>query len=247
MVDIPTLDIEDYDPELNEEEETVEDKSGGALTFAIVGAGQGGGRMAKAFYDMGYTKTVAVNTARSDLNGLDIPDNQKFLIDEHAAQGAGKDQAKAQAASELSGALSGRAAALDRSTVALLGLPFPRDHTALAVVVGRRCSDRRSGESRAPTRDPRPGVDRRPLGRIPDRNGLAGSRALRRDASLPDGPGGIVSADRRERRLPADGGRRSAGHPLPLKAASSWGFDADSGSIVKYGPGIHNLSGGLRQ
>ena len=40
--------------------------------------------MAKAFYDMGYTKTVAVNTARSDLNGLDLPDNQKFLVDEHA-------------------------------------------------------------------------------------------------------------------------------------------------------------------
>ena len=100
MVDIPTLEIEDYDPELNEEEEAVEDKSGGALTYAIVGAGQGGGRMAKAFYDMGYTKTVAVNTARSDLNGLDLPENQKFLVDEHGEQGAGKDQAKAEAAIE---------------------------------------------------------------------------------------------------------------------------------------------------
>ena len=28
MVDIPTLDIEDYDPDLNEEQESVEDKSG---------------------------------------------------------------------------------------------------------------------------------------------------------------------------------------------------------------------------
>jgi len=100
MVDIPTLDIEDYDPELNEEEESVEDKSGGALTYAIVGAGQGGGRMAKAFYDMGYTKTLAVNTARSDLNGLDIPAEQKFLVDEHGEQGAGKDQKKAEAAIE---------------------------------------------------------------------------------------------------------------------------------------------------
>ena len=42
MVDIPTLDIEDYDPDLNEEEESVEDKSGGALTYAIVGAGHCG-------------------------------------------------------------------------------------------------------------------------------------------------------------------------------------------------------------
>ena len=30
-LDIPELDIEDYDPELNEEEESVEDKSGGAM------------------------------------------------------------------------------------------------------------------------------------------------------------------------------------------------------------------------
>ena len=100
MVDIPTLDIEDYDPDLNEEPESNEDKSGGALTYAIVGAGQGGGRMAKAFFDMGYTKTVVVNTARSDLNGLDLPEDQKFLVDEHGEQGAGKDQAKAAAAIE---------------------------------------------------------------------------------------------------------------------------------------------------
>ena len=32
MVDIPTLDIEDYDPDLNEETESTEDQSGGALT-----------------------------------------------------------------------------------------------------------------------------------------------------------------------------------------------------------------------
>jgi len=100
MVEIPTLEIEDYDPDLNEDTDAIEDFAGGALTYAIVGAGQGGGRMAKAFFDMGYTKTVVINTAKSDLNGLDIPENQKFLVDEHGEQGAGKDQAKAQAAIE---------------------------------------------------------------------------------------------------------------------------------------------------
>ena len=100
MVDIPTLDIEDYDPDLNEEVDAIEDKAGGALSYAIVGAGQGGGRMAKAFFDLGYTKTIAVNTARSDLNGLKLPEDQKFLVDEHGEQGAGKDQAKAAAAIE---------------------------------------------------------------------------------------------------------------------------------------------------
>jgi len=97
-LDIPILDIEDYDPELEEASDSVQDESGGALTYAIVGAGQGGGRIAKAFYDLGYKKTLAVNTARSDLNGLDLPEEQKFLVDKNGEQGAGKDQAKAQAA-----------------------------------------------------------------------------------------------------------------------------------------------------
>ena len=55
MVEIPTLDIEDYDPDLNEDTDIVEDRSGGALTYAIVGAGQGGGRMAKAFLQLDLT------------------------------------------------------------------------------------------------------------------------------------------------------------------------------------------------
>jgi cell division GTPase FtsZ len=97
-LDIPILDIEDYDPELEEINDSVQDESGGALTYAIVGAGQGGGRIAKAFYDLGYKKTLAINTARSDLNGLDLPEEQKFLVDKNGEQGAGKDQAKAQAA-----------------------------------------------------------------------------------------------------------------------------------------------------
>jgi len=99
-LNIPELEIEDYDPELEENNDSVLDASGGALTYAIVGAGQGGGRIAKAFYDLGYTKTLAINTARSDLNGLDLPDNQKFLIDENGEQGAGKDQEKAREAIE---------------------------------------------------------------------------------------------------------------------------------------------------
>ena len=94
MVDIPTLDIEDYDPDLNEEQETVEDQSGGALTYAIVGAGQGGGRMAKAFYDMGYTKTIAVNTARSDLNGLDIQTTRNFWLTNTVIKGLAKTKPK---------------------------------------------------------------------------------------------------------------------------------------------------------
>ena len=55
-LDIPDLDIEDLDPDLEElgQKNGVEDESGGALTYAIIGSGQGGGKIAKAFYDLGY-------------------------------------------------------------------------------------------------------------------------------------------------------------------------------------------------
>jgi len=101
-LNIPTLDIEDLDLDAidAEKEETVEDESGGALTYAIIGSGQGGGRIAKAFYDLGYKKCVAFNTAKSDLAYLDLPDEHKFYVDHFGGQGAGKDQEKGRQAYE---------------------------------------------------------------------------------------------------------------------------------------------------
>ena len=104
MVDlnIPTLDIEDFDPDSISKEKTqgVEDESGGALTYAVVGSGQGGGRIAKAFYDLGYKKTIALNTAKSDLSLLELPEEHKFYVDFHGDQGAGKNQEKGRQAYE---------------------------------------------------------------------------------------------------------------------------------------------------
>ena len=101
-LDIPTLDIEDLDlDELSaEKDNSVEDESGGALTYAVIGSGQGGGRIAKAFYDLGYKKTIAFNTAKSDLSLLDLPEEHKFYVDYHGSQGAGKDQEKGREAYE---------------------------------------------------------------------------------------------------------------------------------------------------
>ena len=101
-LNIPTLDIEDLDLDAIDAEkaETVEDESGGALTYAIIGSGQGGGRIAKAFYDLGYKKCVAFNTAKSDLAYLDLPDEHKFYVDHFGGQGAGKDQEKGRQAYE---------------------------------------------------------------------------------------------------------------------------------------------------
>ena len=96
MVDlnIPTLDIEDMDPDAlkTEKGQGVDDEAGGALTYAVIGSGQGGGRIAKAFYDLGYKKTIAFNTAESDLTLLDLPDEHKFHVNHGGGQGAGKDQ-----------------------------------------------------------------------------------------------------------------------------------------------------------
>ncbi len=104
MVDlnIPTLDIEDMDPDAltAEKGQGVDDEAGGALTYAVIGSGQGGGRIAKAFYDLGYKKTIAFNTAESDLTLLDLPEEHKFHVNHGGGQGAGKDQEKGRLAYE---------------------------------------------------------------------------------------------------------------------------------------------------
>jgi len=95
-LEIPDIDLEDY--EIPEDEETaVEDEAGGSQIFAWIGSGQGGGRLAKAFYDRGYKKCIAVNTSSHDLDSLDLPSTQKMLFDvgEH---GAGKDMEKGKEA-----------------------------------------------------------------------------------------------------------------------------------------------------
>jgi len=95
-LDIPDIDLEDFD--IPEEEETaVEDESGGSQIFAWIGSGQGGGRISKAFYDRGYKKCIAVNTSSHDLDTLDIPKDQKLLLDV-GQHGAGKDMEKGYAA-----------------------------------------------------------------------------------------------------------------------------------------------------
>jgi cell division GTPase FtsZ len=101
-LNLPSLEIEDFDPEVIEaaKKDTVEDESGGALTYAVIGSGQGGGKIAKAFYDLGYKKTIAFNTAKSDLALLEIPEEHKFYVDYYGDQGAGKNQEKARVAYE---------------------------------------------------------------------------------------------------------------------------------------------------
>jgi len=68
----------------------IKDQVKGSTRYAWIGAGQCGGRFVKAFHDLGYKKVLAVNTTHHDLDLLDIPKNQKFLMD-IGERGAGKD------------------------------------------------------------------------------------------------------------------------------------------------------------
>lgn len=62
--------------------------------LGIVGVGQAGGRIAFTFYEQGYRRVCAVNTASADLAELDVlSDKQKLLVGDQ--QGAGKDPSAA--------------------------------------------------------------------------------------------------------------------------------------------------------
>lgn len=70
-----------------------------SLKFGVIGSGQAGGRIAEVFYKYGYDACV-INTARQDLEFLDIPeDNKLFIGDEHLG-GAGRDLEFGLAAAE---------------------------------------------------------------------------------------------------------------------------------------------------
>ncbi|MBN1392284.1 MAG: hypothetical protein JW947_05715 [Sedimentisphaerales bacterium] len=86
---LPTLDLEQYEPNV-EPEVGVKDHIRGSTRYAWIGSGQCGGRMVKSFYDLGYKKVLAVNTTHHDLDLLDIPQGQKYLMD-IGEKGAGKE------------------------------------------------------------------------------------------------------------------------------------------------------------
>jgi cell division GTPase FtsZ len=93
---IPVLDLEKY--EVKSVTETgVKDNFVGSTRYAWIGSGQCGGRLVKAFYDLGYKKAIAVNTTHHDLDLLAIPASQKFLMD-IGEKGAGKNMSRGQQA-----------------------------------------------------------------------------------------------------------------------------------------------------
>jgi len=86
---LPRLELEQYEPHI-ELEAGIKDQIKGSTRYAWIGTGQCGGRIVKSFHDLGYKKVLAVNTTHHDLDLLDIPQDQKFLMD-MGEKGAGKD------------------------------------------------------------------------------------------------------------------------------------------------------------
>jgi cell division GTPase FtsZ len=93
---LPTLELEQYEPHI-EQETGVKDRIKGSTRYAWIGTGQCGGRLVKSFYDLGYKKVLAVNTTHHDLDLLDVPEGQKFLMD-IGEKGAGKEMERGHAA-----------------------------------------------------------------------------------------------------------------------------------------------------
>ena len=70
-----------------------------AIKMAFMGAGQGGGRIAQAFYDMGYRRVAVCNTTSQDMESLTIP--SKLVIGNDRG-GAGKDPEEGKLAAQES-------------------------------------------------------------------------------------------------------------------------------------------------
>lgn len=78
-------------------QETVQefkDKDNVGFKFGFIGAGQGGGKIAEAFAQIGYARVGAINTADQDLDTVNVPKKFKF----GRQQGAGKDRSVAKTA-----------------------------------------------------------------------------------------------------------------------------------------------------
>lgn len=61
-----------------------------SLKFGVIGSGQAGGRIAEVFSQYGYD-VCAVNTAKQDLEFLNIGEDRKYLVDTNELGGTGKD------------------------------------------------------------------------------------------------------------------------------------------------------------
>jgi len=96
LVDIPDIPMPDED---TKDVDLVKDEVDVAFKLAFIGVGQGGGRIAESFYKLGYRRVCCINTNSQDLSGIDIPLENKLVMDVGHG-GAGKDPSKGEAAAK---------------------------------------------------------------------------------------------------------------------------------------------------
>lgn len=95
LVDVPDIPMPDAKAV---EGEVIDDECAGAFRLAFIGTGQGGSRIAEAFYKLGYRRVCCVNTTGQDLVGISIPEENKLIMDVGSG-GAGKNMEKGEEAS----------------------------------------------------------------------------------------------------------------------------------------------------
>jgi len=102
MVDLPDIDEGTMEQQLPSLED---DTTKYAVRFGIIGAGQGGGRIASPFWGLGHRRVVLVNTTEADFQGQQ--GSTKVVLPTHggSAAGAGKDPAVGRKAIEDNGEL----------------------------------------------------------------------------------------------------------------------------------------------
>ena len=105
MIEIPNIPLEEFEVPQEGLASTlgIANEYVGSHDFGVIGSGQCGGRLAKSFYDIGYKKAIALNTAVADLNPLELPEAQKVRIG--SLEGSGKDMAKGEMAANESSQL----------------------------------------------------------------------------------------------------------------------------------------------
>jgi len=83
MIDI---DIDEESMEIEVEE--VEEERKTAVKMAFLGSGGGGGNLANAFYNLGYKRVAIINTTEKDMKRLQVPEENRLIMD--SPGGAGK-------------------------------------------------------------------------------------------------------------------------------------------------------------
>ena len=78
LIDVPDFQMpEEYD----EDEGIIKDECEVAFKCAFIGAGQAGGRLVESLYKIGYRRVCAVNTNTQDLSSVNIPEENKLVMD----------------------------------------------------------------------------------------------------------------------------------------------------------------------